>query len=440
MIQGGGYHTCSVAQEYNIPVIGPCASDLPPSHFLCRALSGPPSGARVLSSRFEHCDAVAVGGRQRWHFHSFMLDVHKQLHDARKGSAKYSSDAGEALATVADRVTAAGRLLCFDEFQVTDIADAMILKGLFERLWDRGVVVITTSNRVPARLYEGGLNRSHFLPFVDSLQQRCEVLELRGSQDYRRAVAAESGLFFSPLSADNAAAIQTVFDGLARASAEPPRALTVASGPRLTRSIAVPWAHPGGEGCWFTFEELCGSATGASDFGALAQRFDVIVVSGIPRLSSRQSNEARRMITLIDAAYEHGVRLICSAAAPIDELFEALALDVVTTDEDDDVSRAPSTSVNARAGSDRGDGSTASSPSAAPVREIHLAVSGEGGSSGRSTTYIDGGKTEWSATGRMEVSMSELSSVNEVAFAFARGASRLHEMQGKGFTRRRKHW
>ena len=93
----------------------------------------------------------------------------------------------------------------------------------------------------------------------------------------------------------------------------------------------MPRAHPGGEGCWFTFKELCGSATGASDFGALTQRFDVIVVSGIPRLSSRQSNEARRMITLIDAAYEHGVRLICSAAAPIDELFEALALDAVTT-------------------------------------------------------------------------------------------------------------
>ena len=365
----------------------------------------------LMDTAYECADT----SKQRYHFHSFMLETHRRLHEARQRCGW--GRGGDAPAMVADEIAGRGALLCFDEFQVTDIADAMILRGLFEGLWERGTVMIATSNRAPDGLYEGGLNRSAFLPFIDLLRAKCDVHELAGPEDYRLAVEAQPGMFLVPHDGAAQARLAALFDG-AEGEAGP---CDLPSGPG--RTIAVPRAR-GSSVCWFTFAELCAAPTGAADFAALAQRFDTIILSAVPLLTSRERNEARRFITLIDAAYEHGVRLVCSAQAPIDELFTALALEVVA-DEDSEEKVADGAYWP---GSDQ----VSNSPGVA------VRVAAEGGASGRSSTHV--GDVEWSATGRMKVSLAELASVREVGFAFSRARSRLHEMQGKDFARRRAQW
>jgi cell division protein ZapE len=256
-------------------------------------------------------DGVQVPRKRRTHFHAFMLDVHARIHVFRQ-LAKGKGDDTDPIPVVARQLADEAALLCFDEFQVSDAADAMILGRLFLSLFDNGVVVVTTSNRAPDELYQGGLNRSLFLPFIDMLKSRLDVLQLDGGQDYRLQRLTESPVFFTPLGPDSDAAFAETFSRLTDHAATEAQTLTVQG-----RSIDVPAAAHGT--ARFTFSALCEKPLGAADYLEIAMQFHTVFLAGIPKLGPEKRNEARRLINLIDVLYDHNVNLICTAdAAPAD--------------------------------------------------------------------------------------------------------------------------
>jgi cell division protein ZapE len=267
-------------------------------------------GKSMLMDLFFDTAPVAPEHKRRVHFHTFMQDVHQRMH-ALRGDAGTS----DLIGAVADEIARSAWLLCFDEFQVTNIADAMILGRLFEALFARGVVVVATSNRAPDRLYERGLQRELFLPFIELLKDKLDVLCLDGETDWRRARIRGMKVYHTPLgrAADEAlaAAFRTLTDDDPDAGAT---TLTVQG-----RRLDIPLAARGV--ARFTFADLCARPLGAADYFALATHFHTLIVAGIPRMNADNRNEAIRFTTLIDALYEHRVNLICSAAAPPDELY-----------------------------------------------------------------------------------------------------------------------
>ncbi|AXI44853.1 cell division protein ZapE [Sulfitobacter sp. SK012] len=244
---------------------------------------------------------------RRVHFHAFMQEIHGAMHEVRK------TGVDDAIAPVAADVAASVRLLAFDEMQITDITDAMIVGRLFQALFAAGVVVITTSNRVPDDLYKHGLNRDLFLPFIELIKDQMEVWELTSPTDYRQDRLAGSQIYFSPVNADSRSAMNAVWDDLAGGAGEP---LTL----RVKgRDVVIPAfrnavARSG-------FHDLCGRALGAGDYLALAEAVRVLLLDDIPTLGRSNFNEAKRFVTLIDALYEARVRLICSAAAQPEMLY-----------------------------------------------------------------------------------------------------------------------
>lgn len=245
--------------------------------------------------------------KQRSHFHAFMQWVHSAIADARKDGVD------DAIAPVAADLAARVRFLAFDEMQISDITDAMIVGRLFEALFAAGVTVVTTSNRVPDDLYKDGLNRQLFLPFIDLLKERMEVHELASDTDYRQSVLAGSQVYFTPNDAAARAGINALWDGLTLGKAEP---LTL----RVKgRDVAIPAFANGVARC--KFRDLCGVPLGAADYLALVDAARVLVLEDIPRLSRSNFNEAKRFVTLIDTLYEGHVRLIASAAATPDMLY-----------------------------------------------------------------------------------------------------------------------
>ena len=259
-------------------------------------------------------DTVALPKKRRVHFHAFMIDVHQRLHRLRQGGGK-----GEPLSTLAQALAAEASLLCFDEFHVVNIADAMILGRLFEGLFEAGVVVVATSNWPPDRLYEDGLNRQRFLPFIELLKQRMEVLELEGPTDYRLERLRELPVYHYPLGPVASRALDGIFralaDGaLADGGGRAPTEVEVGS-----RKLLVPEAAGGV--ARFTFDDLCAQPLGPADYLALGRRFHSIVLDAVPLLTPDRRNEARRFMTLIDALYESRVMLFLAAAAPATELY-----------------------------------------------------------------------------------------------------------------------
>jgi cell division protein ZapE len=245
--------------------------------------------------------------KRRVHFHAFMQEVHHGMHAARSRGVE------DALAPVADGIIAEIRLLAFDEMQITDITDAMIVGRLFDKLFSAGVVIVTTSNRPPPDLYKDGLNRALFLPFIDMLQTRLEVIEIAGPTDFRQNRLSGAQVYFHPAAASRAA-IQTLWDDLTGGAAPAPLVLEV-----VGRRIELP-AYANGVGR-ARFWDLCARALGPGDFLAIAAACRVLILEDIPQLSSENYNEAKRFVTLVDALYEARVRLIASAADAPERLY-----------------------------------------------------------------------------------------------------------------------
>jgi cell division protein ZapE len=254
--------------------------------------------------------------KRRVHFHAFMQEVHDLIHRWRQGERAWvvgRPSGDDPIPAVAARIAQDARLLCFDEFQVTDVADAMILGRLFSALFGLGVVVVATSNVPPDRLYEGGLNRQLFLPFIALLKQRMAVCHLHSPTDWRLRDTDGAPSYFTPLDAAADARMDAAWDALTGGDDEP--ATIAVKG----RKLIVPRASAGY--ARFGFADLCERALGAPDYLALAARYEVVFLDRIPRLKPEQRNAARRLIVLIDALYEARVRLFCSAAAAPDRLY-----------------------------------------------------------------------------------------------------------------------
>jgi len=257
-------------------------------------------------------DTAPVESKRRVHFHAFMLDVHARLHTAR--ATRTDGADNDPIVPLARDLHGTGWLLCFDEFQVTDVADAMIIKRLFSQLWSRGTVVVATSNRPPDDLYLNGLQRELFLPFIAELKQRCDVHHVLSPIDYRLSGEQASSIFISPLGPRASSQLQDVVAKLTDNRPGDSDVLLVNG-----RRLQVPWAAKGL--CRFSFHDLCEKPLGAADYIAIAQNYHTLVLSDVPQLTLSHRNEARRFITLIDELYDHRVKLICSAAAPPEELF-----------------------------------------------------------------------------------------------------------------------
>jgi cell division protein ZapE len=248
--------------------------------------------------------------KRRVHFHSFMLDVHDRIEHERRAHTD------EPVAKVAADLAAEATLLCFDEFQVNDIADAMILERLFRALFEAGTVVVATSNRMPERLYENGLQRDRFLPFIALLGERLDKVELDSGRDYRLARMRGKKVYHWPNDDSARAALEAAFADLTDHAAGTSVTLTV-----MARPLVVP--RVGRNVAWFSFEELCARPLAAADYLAIAERFAAIIVEGIPRLSPQQRNEAQRFHILIDALYEARAVLVASADVPPDQIYVA---------------------------------------------------------------------------------------------------------------------
>ena len=259
-------------------------------------------------------EGAPVVHKRRVHFHAFMADVHARVHRWRQMRKRGDVSGEDPIAPVATDLAAEAWLLCFDEFSVRDIADAMILGRLFTALFAAGVVVVATSNVAPADLYRDGLNRALFTPFLALMAERLDIVELRSRTDYRLEKLARAPVYYCPDDARARAALDAAFLSLTGAERGAPMAIEL-----LGRELRVPQALDGV--ARFGFDDLCRRPLGAADYLAIAQRFHTVFVDDIPRLGPDERDEARRFITLIDALYDAKVKLIASAAAEPDELY-----------------------------------------------------------------------------------------------------------------------
>jgi cell division protein ZapE len=261
-------------------------------------------------------EAIDVGPKRRVHFHEFMLEVHERLRAERR------SESGDPIPPVASAIAGEARLLAFDEMVINNTADAMILSRLFSHLLAARVTVITTSNRPPRDLYKDGLNRELFLPFIDLVERELEVVSLNGPTDYRLERLGGMPTWYVPNGPEATHALSNAFFRLTDYSAEdranvPAEDIPVQGGrtlhvPKSLKGVAV-----------FSFKRLCGEARGAPDYLAIARRYHTVILVGIPQLGPENRNEAARFVTLIDALYEHKVKLLAAADAAPAALYTA---------------------------------------------------------------------------------------------------------------------
>jgi cell division protein ZapE len=252
-----------------------------------------------------------VERKRRVHFNAFMLEIHDRLYQEQQEGPRAAE---HPMAALAEQIAADAWLLCFDEFQVTNIADAMILGRLLEALFAKGVVIVTTSNAAPDDLYVNGLQRERFLPTIELIKEQLDVIELEGGIDYRRERIKSTPVYYTPLGRSSSNALESVFMFLSDGMSGSPRKLSVQG-----RTLLIPRAA--NRIAMARFADLCERPLGPADFVAIATRFEALVLEGIPAIKSDQRNEARRFITLIDELYEHRVKLICSAEVPPERLY-----------------------------------------------------------------------------------------------------------------------
>ena len=341
--------------------------------------------------------------KRRIHFHEFMNDIHHRLHLARK-SPTYS---GDPLVQIGKTIRQESRVLCFDEFQLTDIADAMIMSRLFGSIWREGGVMVSTSNRHPENLYENGLNRDVVLPFIREVQKRCEVWEIGGREDYRMATATSgAGVRTETFFVDESVFRQKLEESLGGRKLEKvslpvygSRSLDVhATSPKDDRATAADFRRYGLISG--TFQEFCEQSLGSADYHALCSSTSTIFLHGLRQFKSGEKDCVRRFITLIDLAYEKGTRVLCYSKVPLAEVF----INIVPVDMK--VKNKLSEGMRVRAGG--------------------------GASSSMMSTFI--GETEWSATGLAEASLATGGAgETDVGFAVGRAISRLYEMGSSSY-------
>ena len=307
------------AQARAVAVLDRLAAAIKPQSFLGRLFGSDPDGpagvylwggvgrgkSMLMDLAFDNID---VKPKRRVHFHEFMIETHHRLREARK------TEEGDPIEPVAERIAEEARLLCFDEMQVTNPADAMILSRLFGKLLEQGARVVTTSNRPPVDLYKGGLNRELFLPFIELIEQKMLVVEVNGPTDDRLHRLEGVEVWHVPYGPEATADLSRAFFQLTDYPVEdrakvPSEELDVGGGrtlhvPKSLKGVAV-----------FSFKRLCGEPRGAADYLAIARRYHTVVVVGIPVMGPEMRNEAARFVTLIDALYEHKVKLLAGADA-----------------------------------------------------------------------------------------------------------------------------
>ena len=259
-------------------------------------------------------ETAPVERKQRVHFHRFMLDAHDFMHRWRQENAGGRGKDDDPIPPLAADIAERAWLLCFDEFHVVDVADAMILGRLFTALFDHGVVVVATSNWAPDDLYKDGLNRVRFLPFIDLLKERLDVLELSGKTDYRLARVVGMQVYHHPLGGAALKALEQAFHDLTGDATGAPCTLDLKG-----RHLDIPRAAKGV--AWFSFEELCDRPLGAADYLALATHYHTVIIAGVPVMGEAMRNQAKRFMTLIDALYEHKVNAIIAAEGPPEALY-----------------------------------------------------------------------------------------------------------------------
>ncbi|XP_066990997.2 putative ATPase N2B [Anabrus simplex] len=276
-------------------------------------------GKTMLMDLFFNC--CEVRRKKRVHFHAFMLDVHSRIHELKKNVVRDHSSTKpqpfDPIAPVAEAISEKTWLICFDEFQVTDIGDAMILKRLFTELFNHGVVVVATSNRPPDDLYKNGLQRSNFVPFIKILKDHCEVASLDSGIDYRlKSIPGKERTYFIKSETKADEDLDKIFKILCSHENDivRPRVLTI-----LGRNVT--FKKTCGQVMDTTFEEVCDRPLGASDYLQMSQAFHTIIIRDIPQMSLKMKSQARRFITLIDTLYDNRVRLVMSADVSHKNLF-----------------------------------------------------------------------------------------------------------------------
>jgi len=265
-------------------------------------------------------DKVKVQNKKRIHFHEWMIDVHSRLHKKQKGSSSNTDKTADDLVEqVAADMMKEAWLLCFDEFQVTHISDAIIMKRIFSVLFEMGAVVVATSNRPPKDLYLNGLNRPLFLPFIPMLEAFCSVHDIGAEVDYRMCSTRDEEddrVYITPNGSDETKLLETKFAKICQGQ--------VRFGVQVEtqgRRIVVPRCAENSDVAWFTFKDLCDKPLGAADYLALGQAFHTIFIADIPRLTMQERDQVRRFITLIDALYESHAKVVCTAALDPISLF-----------------------------------------------------------------------------------------------------------------------
>ena len=258
-------------------------------------------------------DSVPIERKSRVHFHRFMQDIHHRLRDLQ----------GEEnpLAHIARDLSQQLRLLCLDEFHVTDIGDAMLMRNLLQGLFDQGLVLVTTSNQKPDELYRDGLQRAQFLPAIELIKQHLEVVQVDGGVDYRLRVLEKGGVFHFPADARADAAMAKTFEAIAGGQGERDVDLEIEG--RTMRALRT---GPGV--AWFRFAELCGGPRGQADYIELARRYHTVLISEVRRLGPGEADRRRRFTWLIDEFYDRRVKMILSAEAHLSELLQVAAREV----------------------------------------------------------------------------------------------------------------
>lgn len=329
---------------------------------------------------------------RRVHFNEFMIDIHLRLHRARS----QRSFQGDPLVHIGRDVRNESKVLCFDEFQVTDIADAMILKRLFGAIWDSGGVMVSTSNRAPDRLYENGLNRDLFLPFIGELVRRCEIWRMRGEEDYR--MGETSGGRVDVFFTDPDKFKKNLSVAVGTSEIKEMVIPVLMSRELKVRGATLPDSRVIVSS---TFGELCEAFKGSADYHALCKSASNIYITGLRQFRFDELDLVRRFITLVDLAYQANSRIICLSCVPLFEVFANIVPNELLVE--------------------------------GKLQQQLMTVKGEGGSSSSMmSTFI--GDMEWSATGLSEASLATGGAgETDVRFAIGRAVSRLFEMGSKKY-------